>query len=107
MGACTIDKALHEKVVQQVNGRRLSAENFDGENVDELIKIRQIHQYFPPSKFCAIWYWLLANSITAATYLKSSMKLANTNAITCNQNSDLKCNRICKLPVSSSCLGTF
>jgi len=31
-------------------------ENFDGENVDELIKIRQIHQYFPPSKFCAIRY---------------------------------------------------
>jgi len=26
------------------NGRRLSAENFDGENVDELIKICQIHQ---------------------------------------------------------------
>jgi len=27
----------------------------DGENFDELIKIRQ---YFPPSKFCAIWYVL-------------------------------------------------
>jgi len=24
-----------------------------------------------------------------------------------SQNRDLKCNRICKLPVSSSCLGTF
>jgi len=31
-------------------------ENFDRENVDELIKIRQIRQYFPPSKFCAIRY---------------------------------------------------
>jgi len=25
----------------------------------------------------------------------------------CSQNRDLKCNRICKLPVSLSCLGTF
>jgi len=32
---------------------QLSVENFDGENVDELIKIRQ---YFSPSKFCAIRY---------------------------------------------------
>ena len=24
-------------------------ENFDGENIDELLKIRQIRQYFPPS----------------------------------------------------------
>jgi len=54
MGACTSDNALCKKVVWQANGRRLSAENFDRENVDELIKIRQIHQYFPPSKFCAI-----------------------------------------------------
>ena len=28
-------------------------------------------------------------------------------AMPCSQNRDLKCNRICKLPVSSSCLGTF
>jgi len=48
------DNALHEKVVWLANGRRLSVENFDGENVDELIKIHQICQYFPPSKFCAI-----------------------------------------------------
>jgi len=41
------------KMVWQANGRRLSVENFDRENVDELIKIRQ---YFPPSKICAIWY---------------------------------------------------
>ena len=33
---------------------RLSVENFDGQNVDELIKIRQIRQYFPLSKICAI-----------------------------------------------------
>jgi len=45
------DNALREKVVWYANGRRLSVENFDGENVDKLIKIRQ---YFPPSKFCAI-----------------------------------------------------
>ena len=58
MGAYTSDDALREKVVWQANGR-LSVENFDGENVDELIKIRQIRQYFPPSKFCAIWYTTL------------------------------------------------
>jgi len=28
-------------------------------------------------------------------------------AIPCSQNRDLKCNRIFKLPVFSSCLGTF
>ena len=54
MGMDTSDNALREKVVWQENGRRLSAEIFDGENVDELIKIHQIRQYFPPSKFCAI-----------------------------------------------------
>ena len=32
-------------------------ENFDRENIDELLKIRQIHQYFPPSKFCAVQYF--------------------------------------------------
>jgi len=41
------DNVLHEKVVWHANGRRLSVENFDGENVDELIKICQIRQYFP------------------------------------------------------------
>jgi len=35
MGAYTSDNVLHEKVVWQANGRRLSAENFDRENVDE------------------------------------------------------------------------
>jgi len=56
MGTYTIvsDNTLHEKVVWLANGRRLSVENFDGENVDELIKISQIHQYLPLSKFCAI-----------------------------------------------------
>ena len=29
-------------------------ENFDRENIDELLEIRQIHQYFPPSKFCVV-----------------------------------------------------
>jgi len=50
------DNALCEKVVWHANSRRLSVENFDGENVDELIKICQIRQYFSPSKFCAIRY---------------------------------------------------
>jgi len=48
------DNALHEKVIWYANGRRLSVEKFDGENVDELIKICQIRQYFPPSKICTI-----------------------------------------------------
>ena len=26
-------------------------ENFDRENIDELLEIRQIHQYFPRQKF--------------------------------------------------------
>jgi len=43
------NKALRKKVVWQAKGRRLSAENFEGENVDELIKICQIHQYSPLS----------------------------------------------------------
>ena len=29
-------------------------ENFDRENIDELLEIRQIRQYFPPSKICAV-----------------------------------------------------
>ena len=47
MGVYTSDNALREKVVWQANGRRLSAENFDGENVDELIEIRQIINISP------------------------------------------------------------
>ena len=27
-----------------------------GKNIDELLEIRQICQYFPPSKFCAVRY---------------------------------------------------
>jgi len=49
MGSYTIasDNALHEKVFWHANDR-LSVENFDGENVDELIKICKIRQYFSP-----------------------------------------------------------
>jgi len=47
IGAYTSGNTLCEKVVWQANGRRLSAENFDRENVDKLIKFCQIHQYFP------------------------------------------------------------
>ena len=32
-------------------------ENFDRKNIDELLEIRQIRQYFPPSKFCAVRYF--------------------------------------------------
>jgi len=51
MGTYTSDNSLCEKVVWQANGRRLLAENFDKENVDELIKICQICQYFPHQNF--------------------------------------------------------
>jgi len=60
MGSYTIasDNALREKFFWHTNDRRLSVENFDRENVDELIKICQIRQYFSPSKFCAIQYFV-------------------------------------------------
>ena len=37
----------------------VSMENFDRENIDELLEIRQICQYFPPSKICAVQYVIL------------------------------------------------
>jgi len=53
IGTYTIasDNALRKlKVVWNINGR-LSVKKLDGENVDELIKICQIRQYFPRQKF--------------------------------------------------------
>ena len=44
-------------------------ENFDRENIDELLKIRQIRQYFPPSKFCAVRYVGTAWLRTSTFYL--------------------------------------
>ena len=50
-------------------------ENFDRENIDELLEIRQIRQYFPPSKFCTIQYWIaplcivFLQIIQAASYI--------------------------------------
>ena len=29
-------------------------EDFDRENINKLMEIHQIRQYFPPSKFCAV-----------------------------------------------------
>jgi len=53
MGTYTIasDNALREKVVWQANGRRLSVENFDGENVDKLIKFVKFVNIFPRQNF--------------------------------------------------------
>ena len=42
-------------------------ENFDGENIDELLEIRQIHQYFPPSKICAVRYAGFVKMLTIAS----------------------------------------
>ena len=38
-------------------------ENFDRENIDELLEIRQIRQYFPPSKICAVRYAFAVTSL--------------------------------------------
>jgi len=49
MGAYTIDNTLREKW----SGRQTAeVENFDGKNVDELIKIHQIRQFSPIKIFC-------------------------------------------------------
>ena len=38
-------------------------ENFDRENIDELLEIRQIRQYFPPSKICYVQRRLISNYV--------------------------------------------
>ena len=38
-------------------------ENFDRENIDELLEIRQICQYFPPSKFFTVRYIMACRSL--------------------------------------------
>ena len=43
-------------------------ENFDRENIDELLEIRQIRQYFPPSKICAVRYIHVCNYIILLKY---------------------------------------
>jgi len=52
MGTYTSDNVLHKKVVWQENGRKLSVENFDGENVDKLIKIIKFINIFPVKILC-------------------------------------------------------
>jgi len=47
MSAYISDNALSKKVVWQVNGRRLSAEIFDRENVDELVNIFPRQNFAP------------------------------------------------------------
>ena len=44
-------------------------ENFDRENIDELLEIRQIRQYFPPSKFCTIQYIYQRVTVKATPFL--------------------------------------
>jgi len=52
MATYTSDNTLQEKVVWQVNDRRISMENFFEENVDELIKTCQFNlSIFSPIKF--------------------------------------------------------
>jgi len=53
MGTYTIacDNALCKKVVWQANSRGLLVENFDVENVDELIKFIKFVNIFPHQNF--------------------------------------------------------
>ena len=53
-------------------------ENFDRENIDELLEIRQIRQYFPLSKICAVQY---PNSFSSGHSLE-----VVTNAILCHHS---------------------
>ena len=39
---------------------------FDKENIDELLEIRQIRQYFPQTKFCAIQYTYIIRILTSS-----------------------------------------
>ena len=45
-------------------------ENIDRENIDELLEIRRIRQYFPPSKICAVRYPLLVSFRLQIAYRK-------------------------------------
>ena len=45
-------------------------ENFDSENIDELLEIRQIRQYFPPSKFVPY-----GNPLTQTTWFGTYLSL--------------------------------
>ena len=62
-------------------------ENFDRENIDELLEIRQIRQYFPPSKICAVQYWMannLSNNIQNYNEATKQQQLKNgTEVETC------------------------
>ena len=46
-------------------------ENFDRENIDELLEIRQ---YFPPSKFCAVRYLLTDKQTDTNSHSTSDFK---------------------------------
>ena len=50
-------------------------ENFDRKNIDELLEIHQIRQYFPPSKFCAIWYINSQKAVTTKLRLWKQIKV--------------------------------
>ena len=39
------------------NTEIFKVQKFGRENFDDSTRTRQIHQTFPPSKFCAIWYF--------------------------------------------------
>jgi len=64
------DNALREKVVWHANGRGLSVENFDGENVDELIKIIIFVKIFPRPNFAP--YGMLLRRLTQWTACRSN-----------------------------------
>ena len=59
-------------------------ENFDRENNDELLEIRQIRQYFPPLKFCAVQYMSLmytVNIYMVVIYILTNVHLSTFSLV--------------------------
>ena len=46
-------------------------ENFDRENIDELLEICQICQYFPRSKFCAVLLLIMVAILKIILYIRN------------------------------------
>ena len=70
-------------------------ESFDRENIDKLMESRQIHQYFPPSEFCAIKYQLVSRELAPLPtfyFLSRLVPEGNFLVYGRNQKTGPKCN---------------
>ena len=54
-------------------------ENFDRENIDELLEIRQIRQYFPRLNFVAYGMYIMRNIILRMVGCKIILELQGVN----------------------------